>query len=123
VTQITEANNVTVYAKWIETEYTITYELNGGTLESPKTKFTASELPLTLPTPTKEDYTFAGWYLTSDFSGNPVTQLTEAKNVTLYAKWEAIQYTITYELNGGTLTNAPTKFTKDQLPLTLPTPT
>ncbi len=123
VTQITDANNVTVYAKWIETEYTITYELNGGTLESPKTKFTISELPLTLPTPTKEDYTFAGWYLTSDFSGNPVTQLTEAKNVTLYAKWEAIQYTITYELNGGTLTNAPTKFTKDQLPLTLPTPT
>ena len=44
----------------------------------------------------KEGYTFAGWYLTSDFSGNAVTQITEANNVTVYAKWEA-EYTITYE--------------------------
>ena len=126
VTQITEAKNITVYAKWAEpvVEYTITYELNGGTLENPKTKFTASELPLTLATPTKEGYTFAGWYLTSDFSGNAVTQITEAKNVTVYAKWEAIEYTITYELNEGTLpAGAVSKFTIEDLAVTLPTPT
>ena len=51
--------------------------------------------------PTKLGYAFAGWYADSkletayDFN-NPITGIT-----TLYAKWEEVTYTITYELNGG----------------------
>ncbi len=41
-----------------------------------------------LPTPTKENYSFAGWYLTPDFSGEKITSLSEIdENTTLYAKW------------------------------------
>lgn len=41
-----------------------------------------------LPTPTKDNYSFAGWYLTPDFSGAKITELSEIDaNTTLYAKW------------------------------------
>lgn len=67
--------------------YTITYNLNGGSLSGAKTKFTKDELPITLPTPTKNNAEFLGWYLNPNFTGEPVTQINEAKNVTVYAKW------------------------------------
>ncbi|HOA63539.1 MAG TPA: hypothetical protein PKO43_01490, partial [Bacilli bacterium] len=38
-------------------------------------------------------------------------------------KKEPSTYTITYNLNGGSLSGAKTTFTEDDLPLTLPTPT
>lgn len=69
------------------TKYTITYELDGGTLTNEVTSFTKKDLPVTLPTPTRDGYVFLGWYLDSEFSGEPVTKITEAKNVTVYAKW------------------------------------
>lgn len=69
-----------------EQVYKITYVLNGGTLLGAN-KFTKEDLPLTLPTPTKEGYEFGGWFFEDNFVGVPVTQLTEPEDVTLYAKW------------------------------------
>jgi len=41
-----------------------------------------------LNTPYKEDYTFDGWYTTSDFSGEKVTTIQKpTTDITLYAKW------------------------------------
>ena len=40
----------------------------------------------TLPIPIKDGYVFAGWHL-SNTLGNPITQITEAKNITIYARW------------------------------------
>ena len=86
--------------------YYITYELNGGTLVGGKTQFNINDLPYTLPIPIKDGYVFAGWHLSNDFSGNPITQITEAKNITIYARWIEVpqvqQYNIIYNLNGGT---------------------
>ncbi|NLM32925.1 MAG: InlB B-repeat-containing protein, partial [Acholeplasmataceae bacterium] len=56
----------------------------------------------TLATPTKEGHNFVGWYLDSEFSGEPVTQITEAKNYTLYAKWEVQSYDVTFDVEGET---------------------
>jgi uncharacterized repeat protein (TIGR02543 family) len=39
-----------------------------------------------LPTPVKEGSTFAGWYTNPEFTGEAVTEITEA--CTLYAKWQ-----------------------------------
>ncbi len=43
----------------------------------------------TLDSPTKIGYTFYGYYLNSDGSGNQITEIssTENSNITLYAKW------------------------------------
>ncbi|GEM_PF-4854219 len=53
---------------------------------------------ITLPTPTKTGYLFEGWYKNSDCSGTAVTaETTYSTNLTLYAKWKAIRYSVFYE--------------------------
>ena len=112
-TQVTEipqgsTGNITLYAKWELVSYTITYELEGGTNapENPASYNVETET-ITLKDPAKLGYTFAGWYMAEDFTGVAVTGIAQGStgNITLYAKWESVSYTITYELNGGT--NAP----------------
>lgn len=47
------------------------------------------------------NYVFAGWYATSDFSGNAVNfPYVVTKPVTLYAKWIAT-YQVSFEVDGG----------------------
>jgi len=84
----TKIFEVTVLAKEALIEYTINYYLNGGTLNNAIYKFTKEDLPLTLPLPTYEGFEFLGWFLTSDFSGKPISQISEEKNITVYAKWQ-----------------------------------
>ena len=112
-TQVTEipqgtTGDITLYAKWELESYTITYELTGGTnaSENPASYNVESET-ITLKDPAKPGYTFAGWYMAEDFTGNAVIEIPQGTtgNITLYAKWELVSYTITYELDGGT--NAP----------------
>ena len=67
------------------TGYTITFNSDGGTIISDIEE--ATELPDPLPIPTKEKYTFAGWYYDDDFdtkafAGDPLSD-----DVILYAKW------------------------------------
>ncbi len=102
----------------------IKYELNGGTLPSGALDKYDSETGYTLPTPTRDDHTFAGWFTSSDFSEDSrITEIaagTEGK-VKVYAKWTEVQKgTIVYELNGGELAeNAPTEYicgTETELP-------
>ena len=52
----------------------------------------SSYLPGTpLSVPYRDGYSFGGWYLSSDFSGEPVdTILSADSNLTLYAKWTEI---------------------------------
>ncbi|MFA7178965.1 MAG: InlB B-repeat-containing protein [Dehalococcoidales bacterium] len=45
-----------------------------------------------LPVPSKDGFTFAGWFAASDFSGTAVT--TVAESVKLYAKWDEIVYPV-----------------------------
>ena len=96
-------------ARWIlESDYIITYKLNGGTNapENPASYNVETET-ITLKDPVKTGYTFEGWYKAEDFTGGAVTKITQGStgDITLYAKWEPVSYTITYELEGGT--NAP----------------
>ncbi len=58
----------------------------------------------TLPTPTREHYTFVGWYTDSGLQNavDPTTLV--SSNMTLYADWtEDQQVTITMYLDGGTI--------------------
>lgn len=71
--------------------YTITYEDNGGTLASGaiKTGKYSRKSIVNLPQMEKEGYIFAGWYESSDFSGDPVTTIEKGSsgNKTFYAKY------------------------------------
>jgi len=76
---------VTILAK-----YTITYNANGGVVASGSTTtvdFVVGDTALTLPTPTRANYTFIGWY-TDQTSGTLVTgAYTPSATATLWARW------------------------------------
>ena len=86
--------------------YTITYELDGGTNapENPASYNVETET-ITLKDPAKAGYTFEGWYMAEDFTGNAVTEIVQGTtgNITLYAKWEQIPFT-TVKVEGGSCT-------------------
>lgn len=92
------------------TECTISFFSCGGTAIAPK-KISSGTL-LTLPTTTREGYTFAGWYTdglcTTAFDASvPVTE-----SICLYAKWTAVGndpstpedtlFNVVFNTNGGT---------------------
>lgn len=90
----------TLYAKWQVNTYTITFVTNGGTAIEPLNALYDSVIAA--PTTTKAGYTFEGWYLEDTFTTAYTFNKMGSSNLTLYAKWTAIQYSITFVSNGGT---------------------
>ena len=113
------------------TYYTVTFNSNGGSTVTSQSVRSGNKV--TKPAdPTKEGYTFDGWYttnsLTTEFDFN--TAIYSSR--TLYAKWTenttptptVTTYQITYDLDGGTVAKAnPTSYTKDTATFTLNNPT
>ncbi|WP_332448017.1 InlB B-repeat-containing protein [Sphaerochaeta sp.] len=94
-----------VYASWTPNVYSVTYHLNGGTNAGTNpTTYTIESETITLSSPSKENYTFNGWYPTGEYSGSPITQIPHGttEDRVLYANWSPTAYLITYVLNGGT---------------------
>jgi uncharacterized repeat protein (TIGR02543 family) len=94
--------DITLYAKWTPIHFTLTFESNGGSAVTALTNV-MSGTTITAPTaPTKEHYTFDGWYkevgLTTPWN---FTTDTVTSNTTLYAKWTAVTFTVSFESNGG----------------------
>ena len=140
--------DITLYAKWTEKDdggdeppvpvtYTVTFDSNGhGT--APTSQTVESGKMATKPAdPTASGWSFGGWYKEAactnafDFS-TPITG-----DITLYAKWTekddggdeppvVTKFTITYNLNGGTMdgkTGTVTVQVEDGATITLPKPT
>ena len=80
--------------------YVVKYDVNGGVCDKEYDYGVAGTL-VTLPTPTRNGYSFAGWY---NGKGNKVSSLKLSDNITLTAKWTAKKYKITYNANGGKTT-------------------
>lgn len=79
----------------------------------------------TLPVPTRTGYTFGGWYTGEGGTGTQITDASgsilnatistpkyaysgstrTAQSITLYAKWTANTYTVTFDANGGRFTS------------------
>jgi uncharacterized repeat protein (TIGR02543 family) len=95
--------NKTLYAKWVIVTYRISYKLNGGKLAGNNpTSYTVNSNTITVKKPTKNGYTFAGWYADPKYKKKVVRiEKGSTGNKVLYAKWTVKKYTITYKLNGG----------------------
>ena len=100
VEAITENRDYSLVAKWQGALFTISYELNGGTLEGDYPVEYRYGTGCELVIPTREGYDFAGWYRNPDFTGAKITKIGTGfkENITLYVKWERF---VTYNLNGG----------------------
>ncbi len=96
-------NGATVYAKWIANEYTITFDSMGGSavpsLKAPYLSTISAPLP-----PTKEGYSFEGWYLESTYETLFIFDKMPLNGLTLYANWvnESDSQTIDFVLKDTT---------------------
>jgi uncharacterized repeat protein (TIGR02543 family) len=88
--------NTTLYARWSGVTYSVAFNSNGGSLSPATASFTTGGGGVTLPSAgTQAGYEFAGW--SDTLNGNLVSDpYVATTNLTLYAKWTATQYTITY---------------------------
>lgn len=101
-------DEITFYAEWEElseeTLCTITYDANGGSgTPSSVTKRQGEKITISSKEPTKTGYNFLGWTESFDDSivYKPNSIYTVTDDVTLYAVWFPVKYTITYDANGG----------------------
>jgi len=86
----------------------ITYNANGGTGEIElQTVLSGESIIISDGTGlTREGYTFAGWNTSDDGTGITFevdSSYSVTEDLTLYAQWEEITYTIGYDLTGGVL--------------------
>lgn len=84
--------------------YTVTLELDGGTVEGGKTSITGTEgAEITLPVATKEGYEFLGWKFEN--GKTYITKVTLTQNVKVFASYQknVTYFTVTYSLDGGSL--------------------
>ena len=80
--------------------YTIYFEENGGAEVDDIIRVGGSVIG-TLPVPTREGYTFAGWYEDEELTTEFTARLMPKEDITVYAKWTANEYTVNFHVNGG----------------------
>lgn len=90
--------------------FTVIYNINGGTSGAISNGSFNLGSPLTLPTPSRTNYTFNGWYDTTTAGtliGVGGASYSPASSTTIYARWVGVSYTITYYGNGATSGTVP----------------
>lgn len=101
----TDANH-TLYAHWTADAvyHTLTFNATGGSVSETSRSVLEGAALGTLPTPTRTGYTFAGWY-TSQVGGTLVTASTVMgdEDMEICAVWSATSVTITFNANGGSV--------------------
>ena len=136
ITSLTsKAKILSVYAKWTENQYAISFQGNGSSSGSmskmTKLKYSKS-YTLTKNAFKKKGYKFTGWNTKADGSGKTyknaasIAKLTatNGKTVKLYAQWKKVSYTITYNLNSGKNSSKnPSKYTVTTATIKLAKPT
>ena len=132
ITSITLENigDMEIYAKWGDAiTYSITYnhqtvKVNTTITNANPTEYTVTG-NITLTSPTRNGYTFSGWFANAELTGSAITTIATGStgNKTFWGKWEPTNYNITYNLNDGDGTMLPVSYNIDQTPILLPTPT
>ena len=120
------AEVTTLTVQWTAPTYAVTLNAGNGTINSGNVTGYTYGVGATLPTDvTRTGYTFKGWYDNEGLTGSPVTAIsnTETGNKEYWAKWEINQYTITYDLGGGTVEGNPDTYTVEMDTFTLKNPT
>ena len=78
---------ITLEPVYRETVYAITFNPNGGTVNTESIRVNEGEKPTGLPTPNKEGFIFDGWYTALTGGTAVTTQTVINANVTVYARW------------------------------------
>jgi uncharacterized repeat protein (TIGR02543 family) len=102
----------TLYAHWVLEKQTVIFNAYGGICTTSNQTYVIGKPYGTLPTPTREDYTFAGWW-----PAGVGEQVTASSIVTtnairiLFAGWKSAVQIVTFEANGGSCLTHTNKYT------------
>lgn len=120
---VTLTSNTTFTAEWSPNSYTVNYDANGGTGTMSASSATYGVGFMTDRNKfTRKGYIFNGWNEKADGTGNAWSLNSKGvkesgknltwnytNDITLYAQWEPIEYTINYHLNNGNTTYSTTQ--------------
>lgn len=135
----TDGATVDLYARWQANNYKIAYNLDGGTYGTSHPTSADYDTMVTIDNPSKSGYIFAGWTITgydsttsghnaATWSGEKGTSYknltaTDGTTVTFTATWTPVNYTISYDLNGGAvMVSNPTSYNIETPTFTLNNP-
>jgi uncharacterized repeat protein (TIGR02543 family) len=112
-------------ANWTGDVYTITFDPNGGNVTRETANTVTGGKLSSLPAPAAmAGYTFDGWYTEWAGGVKVTTSYVFGGDAVVYARWAPIRYTITYNLNNGTVSSAnPTSYTVETAGFALNNPT
>ena len=96
-----------LYAKWTENKGTLTFNTNGGSAVASQTINYWSK-PTKPADPTKEGFTFGGWYTSQTFATSFDFTQPIKNGATAYAKWTENSSTLVFDSNGGTTVSSQT---------------
>ncbi|MBR1723335.1 MAG: InlB B-repeat-containing protein [Treponema sp.] len=106
----TRDDNLNLYAQWKEQKRTVTFNANGGSGSMSAQTFAGGSLPQNLSENAfvREGYWFIGWNTAADGSGTYYYDREVigednwmSGDVTLYAQWSVITYTLDFDTDGG----------------------
>ncbi len=98
--KIDVSGDVTVKAQWKWLNFTVKFEVNGGSTVAEQT-VQYGEKAAKPADPKRETYTFDGWYSDKELTKAYDFSAPVKGELTLYAKWNPVIYTVSFEVNGG----------------------
>ena len=111
-------------ANWSIITYDIAYNLDGGTANDNPTNYTVATNTFTLNNPTRLGYNFIGWSGTGISGTSSSVSISKGSigNRSYTANWQIIEYTVSCDLAGGSVSGNMTKYTvEDTFALNNPT--
>ena len=117
------AKDHTLTAEWKPKKYTVYFSPQGGSCDVTSKTVSYGGLYGDLPTPTRNGYSFLGWYT---LSGKQITYYSTVNvnyDDNLYAHWTPKTYTVTLNPNGGSCSTASKQVTYGKAYGTMPVPT
>jgi uncharacterized repeat protein (TIGR02543 family) len=118
--------DATVYARWTPTNYSITYNLNGGTVTPPNpTSYNIENAGFSLNQPVKVAYTFDGWTGSNgtEKQTDVYVEFESTGNKSYTANYTLNNYTVTFDANGGAVSPTTARTGAGGKLTSLPTPT
>ena len=107
---VTQDGVLNLYAVWTAQSYTVSFDANGGSTTTASKEVTYGNTYGTLPTATRTGYDFAGWYTEKEAGTAIIADNTVSitGDTTLYARWTAKQFTVSFDTNKGAGSSTPT---------------
>ena len=101
------------------------FKLNAGEGKFSSSDISISKGKIDLPIPSRNGYTFSGYSKSSDGNidySNSISDVNDINNKEIYAVWKINTYSITYNLNDGSISGQKTSYNVEES-FTLPIPT